>query len=275
MSQRDSSIVVSVLVDDVVWTKIDDLADAGSEDRVFVLNSEKGVVTFGDGVHGQQPEVGAQVTVLWSQGEGAEGNTPVTISTSWPPLNQRFQVSTSSHGIGIYPVFSCSEFNPGRKRVRYFTGQLMSAEDFQTEQQYFRDKLRRHNRFLHGYGVVTGFEVAVSQQAASSNVVIFPGYAISAEGEELILAQAFELEINLPLSPQYVTLQYAEHETDPVAELGPDSAAPSRIEEQLLVCLAPEKETPGALTIGRIVSSDSGWVVDRAFPTRGARGHLS
>jgi hypothetical protein len=274
MDQHDRVAVVSVLVDDVAWTEVDDLANAGNKDQVFVVSSA-GFITFGDGMHGQQPGAGAQVTVSWSQGGGAAGNTQFTISTTWPLWNHRYQVFSSSHGIGISPVLSCGEFNSGRKRVRYFTGQFLSADDFETEQLYFRDKLRCHNRFLHGYGVVTGLEVSVSQQAASSYVVISPGYAISAEGEELILTQAFELEIDLPLSPQYVTLQYAERETDPVAAAGLDSTAPSRIEEQILVCLVPEKETSGALMIGRIVSNDSDWVVDRTFPVQVACGHDS
>ena len=49
---------------------------------------------------------------------------------------------------------------PELKRLNYFYGQLLGARDFQTEQEYFREKLRLHNRCLHGYGVVCGLEVA-------------------------------------------------------------------------------------------------------------------
>jgi hypothetical protein len=44
-------------------------------------------------------------------------------------------------------------------RLKYFYGQMLSAQDFQTEQDFFREKLRLHNRCLHGYGVVCGFRV--------------------------------------------------------------------------------------------------------------------
>jgi hypothetical protein len=43
--------------------------------------------------------------------------------------------------------------------LAYFHGQLLSAADMRTEQSYFREKLKLHNRCLHGYGVVCGLEV--------------------------------------------------------------------------------------------------------------------
>ena len=36
-----------------------------------------------------------------------------------------------------------------RNRVRYFPRQLLTADDMRTEQEYLREKLRRHNRLLH------------------------------------------------------------------------------------------------------------------------------
>jgi hypothetical protein len=46
-------------------------------------------------------------------------------------------------------------------RLQYFYGQLLGASDFQAEQSYFREKLKLHNRCLHGYGVVCGLIVRV------------------------------------------------------------------------------------------------------------------
>lgn len=45
------------------------------------------------------------------------------------------------------------------QRLNYFYGQLLGVQDFQAEQDYFRDKLKLHNRCLHGYGVVCGLLV--------------------------------------------------------------------------------------------------------------------
>ncbi len=52
----------------------------------------------------------------------------------------------------------CAEV-PEFERLNYFYGQLLSAADFRTEQSYLREKLKLHNRCLHGYGVICGLEV--------------------------------------------------------------------------------------------------------------------
>jgi hypothetical protein len=49
---------------------------------------------------------------------------------------------------------------PQFDRLRYFYGQMLHARDLQLEQAYFREKLKLHNRCLHGWGVVCGLEVA-------------------------------------------------------------------------------------------------------------------
>jgi hypothetical protein len=48
---------------------------------------------------------------------------------------------------------------PPFRRLRYFHGQLLSARDFQREQEYFREKLKLRMRCLLGYGVVCGLFV--------------------------------------------------------------------------------------------------------------------
>ncbi|MGW0809032.1 hypothetical protein [Nonomuraea sp. NPDC002799] len=45
------------------------------------------------------------------------------------------------------------------RRLRYFHGQMLTARDFQREQEYFREKLRLRMRCLLGYGVVCGLFV--------------------------------------------------------------------------------------------------------------------
>jgi hypothetical protein len=48
---------------------------------------------------------------------------------------------------------------PEFKRLNYFYGQMLGANDFRAEQDYFREKMKLHNRCLHGYGVVCGLKV--------------------------------------------------------------------------------------------------------------------
>src|SRR3954454_14268682 len=40
------------------------------------------------------------------------------------------------------------------RRLRYFHGQMLTARDFQRQQEYFREKLMLRMRCLLGYGVV-------------------------------------------------------------------------------------------------------------------------
>jgi hypothetical protein len=48
---------------------------------------------------------------------------------------------------------------PEFRRLNYFYGQMLSAQDFQIEQNFFREKMKLHNRCLHGYGTVCGLLV--------------------------------------------------------------------------------------------------------------------
>ena len=50
-------------------------------------------------------------------------------------------------------------------RPRYFPRQMVTAADLTADQEYFRDRLRRHNRLLHGCGVICGLLARVSTDA--------------------------------------------------------------------------------------------------------------
>lgn len=75
------------------------------------------------------------------------------------------------------------------ERVRYYPRQLMTAEDMSTEQDYFVERMRRHNRLFHGWGILCGLEV---EPAATSDkpwqVRICPGDACSPPGDEVHVA---------------------------------------------------------------------------------------
>ncbi len=48
---------------------------------------------------------------------------------------------------------------PDLRRLNYFFGQMLGVDDFRSEQSYFREKHKLHNRCLHGYGTVCGLLV--------------------------------------------------------------------------------------------------------------------
>jgi hypothetical protein len=68
---------------------------------------------------------------------------------------------------------------------RYHFGMLLGVDDFEAEQGYHRGKLRLHNAWLHGAGVVWGLGVEVG--ARDGRVTVYPGLALDAAGRELYL----------------------------------------------------------------------------------------
>src|SRR5262245_21982711 len=81
------------------------------------------------------------------------------------------------------------------ERPRYYPRQLITSDDLTLEQEYFRSKLRLHNRLLHGWGVVCGAEVRSVPKANSDNttdrepwmVMVCPGYILGPYGDEIFI----------------------------------------------------------------------------------------
>jgi hypothetical protein len=79
------------------------------------------------------------------------------------------------------------------ERVRYFAGQLLDEDDLAQEQLYFREKVRRHNRMLHGWGIVNGLKVVSGR--ADSELTIEPGYALDRFGDEIVVTDAVIVDL--------------------------------------------------------------------------------
>lgn len=70
----------------------------------------------------------------------------------------------------------------------YHFGMLLGVEDFRAEQGFHTGRLRRHQRLLHGAGVVAGFPV--EYDAEQSELRVGAGYGIDALGRDLMLESA-------------------------------------------------------------------------------------
>ncbi len=78
---------------------------------------------------------------------------------------------------------------------RYYPRQLITPDDLTLEQDYFRDRLRRHNRLMHGWGVVCGAKVCPATTTAVDGTISFvpwqvkveKGYVLGPYGDEIIL----------------------------------------------------------------------------------------
>jgi hypothetical protein len=69
------------------------------------------------------------------------------------------------------------------ERPKYFPRQVVTADDLTLEQDYFRNRLRMHNRMLHGYGVVCG--AIVTAAAEPWHVKITRGYILTPYGDDV------------------------------------------------------------------------------------------
>lgn len=153
----------------------------------------------------------------------------------------------------------------GVKRVSYFYGQLLSADDFRAEQAYLIEKRHLLNRAILGFGVVTGLAVSIGAGSSVAGVVVEPGLAIDTLGREIDLRAAVTVDIPSSASVHhYVVAEYIERETDAVAfPTATSETMASRIEEGAAVGLSEDAD-PG-VAVARIVRSGSGWRIDHAF----------
>jgi len=116
-------------------------------------------------------------------------------------------------------------------RPRFFEGMILTVEDFQTEQEYHRNKLQMHNRCFHGCKVACGLEVNLRR----NSVYIEPGMALDCHGNEIVLSEPVKISLPSRKRRFFLTISYSEIEMNPVPVFssGSDSNATkfSRIQE--------------------------------------------
>lgn len=89
------------------------------------------------------------------------------------------------------------------ERVRYFPRQLITADDMRAEQHYLLDRLRRHNLFLHGWGVVCGCSVVPAPTDSSPWLVqVCPGYVVGPQGDEINIPSPSNFDMQLGMQNQ-------------------------------------------------------------------------
>ena len=128
------------------------------------------------------------------------------------------------------------------KRLKFYNGQFLQQQDFTDEQQYHLDRLRRHNRQMHTYGIAEG--LAVTAAVGGSSASVAPGTALDAEGRTIVLPQSRNLTFG-SLANQWVlvVISYAEQPSDP-ASVGDEGD--TRWWERPNVEVIPETGAPAA-----------------------------
>lgn len=119
----------------------------------------------------------------------------------------------------------CDCLSESLERLRYFNRQLLTADDLRAEQAYFREKLRRHNRFLHGWGVVCGCAVEVVANARDWAVRVCPGYVVGPQGDEILIDHCVDVDLKLGATPEPCTVRWP---CPPVGEMPGTNAVSTR-----------------------------------------------
>jgi hypothetical protein len=151
----------------------------------------------------------------------------------------------------------------GLERPRYFFGQQLGVDDLTLEQDYFRQRLRRLNRELHGSGVARGLEVSVEPgSGAGERAVVTPGFALSPFGEEIEVCAPQTIGLPQDGGCLYVVLLHSERLSAP--RPATNGTEFTRVEECFAIRLEPAPAA-NAVTLARLLRQDGSWRVDAEF----------
>jgi len=159
------------------------------------------------------------------------------------------------------------------QRINFFTGRLLTAQDLMAEQDYHREKQRRHNLHCHGYGVVDGLKVSIEREASKSRVVVGPGVAITPTGDEVHLCAPVKVPLPAASVALQVGIRFAERFTGSIPVPGEPGTMPARVEEGCEVILEPlgvatrlpAARDSKALPLAVVVLRRGDWRLDRRF----------
>lgn len=163
------------------------------------------------------------------------------------------------------------------RRNNFFAGRLLSAADLELEQNYFRSKLKLHNRLMHGFGIVSGLEVS----SRSGELHISSGVALDCEGNEIVVVESFAQPLPSLSSDTslFLTIHYCEQQTNPSPALGSEALCEAALIEEVFA-LEFESQNPNqnhrhergrwqacghphGLVLARLRKTSGQWRIDR------------
>jgi hypothetical protein len=149
------------------------------------------------------------------------------------------------------------------KWPQYEVGDYLTAQNLLTEQGYRLQRLRRHNRYLHGWGVVCGLWVVPARNPVRPWAVqVCPGYATGPYADEIEVQTPTPVDVRdylwrrlhdavgNPVRTAYVGIRYAEQKVRPVPSQPPSCRCeetvyePSRLRDGFQVDILWELPAP-------------------------------
>jgi hypothetical protein len=161
---------------------------------------------------------------------------------------------------------------PELTRLRYFHGRGLSALDLRREQSFHLEKLRLHNRLVHGWGIVCGLGIEVAAKAPCDPceespdelvLKVHPGAALDCRGNEIIVRHTREVRVESLLGEEvvkrlkqdaatvYLSICFHEELIDPTRPLLTAGCEPvpaceyGRVCETYRVCASTTRPDPG------------------------------
>jgi hypothetical protein len=118
-------------------------------------------------------------------------------------------------------------------RPEYAVGRYLAAQDLESEQGYRWERLRRHNRYQHGWGVLCGLGVVPANDPGRPWAVqVCPGLAVGCCGDEIEVPAGAVVDVSEYVWQQpldsiqegalaYVGIRYAEEPARPILTAAP------------------------------------------------------
>lgn len=128
---------------------------------------------------------------------GVSAEAAAAYATVLDPSPMAAAAANGDHYEDLYDHYDFYERPAGPlPQPRYFPRQVVTADDLTADQEYTRERLRRHNRMLHGCGVIEGLRVSIDADDTGSQLVnVDCGAAIDPVGEEILVPR----DIAVPL----------------------------------------------------------------------------
>ncbi|MDQ1450756.1 MAG: hypothetical protein QOK38_622 [Acidobacteriaceae bacterium] len=156
---------------------------------------------------------------------------------------------------------STSTSIPDLKRIQFFPGQRLTAQDLTDVQTANREYRWLHNRALHAWGIGVGY--GVTGERGDTSVIVAAGYAIDCLGRELVLTEPVTLTIpavagisagggTVTAATFYLTATYMDDTAQSAAEERPGVCVPAgtvRLTEGPLLQWQQLKDVQGGINI--------------------------
>ena len=169
----------------IEWVRIDDLALAAPDERVYTLDPFLGEIAFGDGRRGRVPPAGDHnIRVEYSSGGGERGNVPAgairSLLTAIPQISGVKNLTAMSGGTGRMPI---DEIYERGSRFLHNRGRASGRADY--------EELVRENFPQVNHVRCFSESDERGERAPGHIAVVIAGYGTGGEGTEALCGKVY------------------------------------------------------------------------------------